>query len=530
MMRWVRIGLVGLLGALACASAWARPQPQSRVQLQEDVAVRWWLVPVYAVDRSGAPVLDLKAEDLEARVGGSPVSPFSLIRKRFQPAEAGPASAPLPVQAPPQKKMVFLVFDAAFSPYHLLARARTIAETAIAHSDGTSQYMLLSIEPEIGLKYVAGPTRDPDEISKSLKRFLAGKKQDYLLESANSEPSEPQNIAMPGDILSPNSGQGARTGVSFFGTRDMAAFSRDLSNRTDALDRKRLTSSYTAALLSLNLVLDQFREFSKVVYLYSCGVTEEAPPSRTGPAPSGPRGAPGRPAYLPADSSAQDSLAMSGRRLNTSGAVLFLVNPSGTGGDARTRASGERSLRILAGESGGRYFEGAKKEISRQVNSLEAGYYEISFRDGPEYKGEALDFEVRCRRAEVEILTVRKLGRKNEFSALTDLEKEVLVLNILNKGPFALAYPKVRFVPADDVVADGGWLVCRMPLPPDLAHSAWTVFKVARNFRTGAIVLDKEEVVPSAASIQMRMKWRGEDFQHDLVFAHAPTGTILVLD
>ena len=46
----------------------------------------------------------LKDEDLEVRVGGSPVSPFSLIRKRFQPSEAGPASAPLPVQASPQKK------------------------------------------------------------------------------------------------------------------------------------------------------------------------------------------------------------------------------------------------------------------------------------------------------------------------------------------------------------------------------------------------------------------------------------------
>ena len=280
----------------------------------------------------------------------------------------------------------------------------------------------------------------------------------------------------------------------------------------------------------MNLVLGQFGEFSKVVYLYSCGVTEGAPLSRTGPVPSGPGGAPVRQTYLSADSAADDSLTMIGRQLNTSGAVLFLVNPSGTGGDGRIRASGERSLRILAGESGGRYFEGAEKKISRQVNGLESGYYEISFRDGPEYDGQELDLEVHCRRSDVEILTVKKVGRKNEFSAMTDLEKEVLVLNILNKGPFAQAYPKVRFVPADDVFADGGWLVCRMPLTPNLAHSEWTVFKVARNFKTGAIFLDKEDVVPPAASIQTRMKWRGEDFQHDLVFAHALTGTILVLD
>lgn len=490
--------------------------------------VRWWLVPVYAVDRSGRPVLDLQAEDLEVRLGGRAVSPLSLIRKPFQPADRQAAAA-FPVQAAAQRKMVFLVFDAAFSPYHLLARARTIAETVIAQSDGTSQYMLLSIEPGTGLKYLAGPTPDRDVVSRSLKRFIAGKKQDYLLESANSEPNEPQNIVPPGDILNPSSGQGARTGVGF-GMRDMAAFNRDVLNRAEALDRKRLVSSYTSSLLTLNLVLGQFREFSKVVYLYSSGVTEEVPLGRPGPALPGVGGASSRPGYPSVDSAVQDSLAMIGRRLGTSGAVLFLVNPSGTGGDGRARASGERSLRILAGESGGRYFEGAEKEISRQVNGLEGGYYEISFRDGPEPEGEVLDLEVRCRRTEVEVLTVRQVGRKNEFSAMTDLEKEVLVLNILDKGPFARAYPNVRFVPADDVVADGGWLVCRMPLPSELVHSEWTVFKVARNFKTGAVVIEKESAAPASAMIRTRMKWRGDDYQHDLVFANARTGTILVLD
>ena len=56
--------------------------------------------------------------------------------------------------------MVFLVFDTIFSPYNLMAKAKAIAEKVIAQSDKSAQYVLLSIEPMQGLRYILGPTRD----------------------------------------------------------------------------------------------------------------------------------------------------------------------------------------------------------------------------------------------------------------------------------------------------------------------------------------------------------------------------------
>jgi hypothetical protein len=38
---------------------------------------------------------------------------------------------------------------------------------------------------------------------------------------------------------------------------------------------------------------------------------------------------------------------------------------------------------------------------------------------------------------------------------MTELEKEVVVLNILNKGPFSQASRNVSFVAAEDVLQDG---------------------------------------------------------------------------
>ncbi len=73
------------------------------------------------------------------------------------------------------------------------------------------------------------------------------------------------------------------------------------------------------------------------------------------------------------DTLAYKTLTTIGQLLNTSGAILFLVNPAGTRIDESDSNSGEQSLRFLAAESGGRYFEGTQKDIANDVNSMEGG-------------------------------------------------------------------------------------------------------------------------------------------------------------
>ncbi len=523
---WVPAAAFCLLG---CALAAAQEQPA----IQEEVTVRWWLVPVYAVDKAGAPVLNLAPEDLEVYIKGLQVEPFSLIKKQFKVTEAGARAAAPQVPAPAQKKMVFLVFDAAFSPYVLLSRAKAIADTVIAQSDKTAQYILLGIEPLTGLKYIAGPTQDLKQIAKSMKKYISGKKSDYLLEANAMDTNEIQNVYPAGDARNPNS-TGRRPGLrgTTGGPRDYATSrQQDLNWRIGWRDKKRVASSYASALMTLDLVLGLFREYSKVVYLYSCGIPDDAFLNRAVQSVEPPVAMDEPPTFifsLSSDTLAYDSLKMIGQHLNKSGAILFLVNPSGTRVAETDSVSGEQSLRILANESGGRYFEGAEKEIAKEVNSMEGGYYEISFPDKPEYEGQDLDFEIRCRKPDIQIFTVKKVGREKSFGDMTGLEKEVLVLNILNKGPFAQANQKVSFVEAADVLQDGDWLICQIPLPPEIARSEWTIFKIARNFDTRAVSIEKETVVPSIPSFQTRMKWRGPEFRHDLVFAHSKTGTILV--
>jgi hypothetical protein len=267
------------MGSLATA--------QQQPQLREEVIVRWWLVPVYAIDKAGAPVLNLSASDLEVYIKNIKVVQFTLHKKEFKVTEAkkGAAAAQpnpsLQPQAPPRKKMVFLVFDAAATPMALLAKAKTICDEVLARSDKSAQYVLLSIEPLAGLHYISGPT------------------------------------------------------------------------------------------------------------------------------------------------------------------------------------------------------------------------------------------------------SVKAVGREKSFADMNELEKEVLILNVLNRGPFALTKEKV--IPVEVKAArEGGQFAFRLTLPAELARSEYTVFKVARNFEKGDIRIDKETVNPESPAIEVRMKWRGKGYRHDIVIAHAKTGTILV--
>jgi hypothetical protein len=104
-----------LLAGVGCAfcilfCTLAAAQEKQQPQLQEEVIVRWWLVPVYAIDKAGAPVLNLSARDLEVFIKGIKVEQFTLHKKEFKVTETKKGAAPAqptpspPSQSPPQKK------------------------------------------------------------------------------------------------------------------------------------------------------------------------------------------------------------------------------------------------------------------------------------------------------------------------------------------------------------------------------------------------------------------------------------------
>jgi hypothetical protein len=59
----------------------------------EEVVVNWWQVPVFVVDKSNNPVLDLKETDLEVWVNGRRIEKFSFYKREFIMSQQIPEQA-----------------------------------------------------------------------------------------------------------------------------------------------------------------------------------------------------------------------------------------------------------------------------------------------------------------------------------------------------------------------------------------------------------------------------------------------------
>ena len=117
---------------------------QDQPKIQEEVVVRWWLVPVYAMNKNGTPALGLKAGDFEVLVDKKPVPYFDLHIKEFRVPEARDQSAAAGFVRRFEKKLVFLVFDSAFSNYVLLEKAKKVAGAMMNQEGEGAQFIALS--------------------------------------------------------------------------------------------------------------------------------------------------------------------------------------------------------------------------------------------------------------------------------------------------------------------------------------------------------------------------------------------------
>ena len=475
------------------------------------------------MNKDGSPAVNLKAEDLEVFVSGRKVERFDLHRKEFQAAPAaGPraAAAPAAAPAPFQKKMIFLVFDSAFSTYGLLQKAKRVAETLMARDVQAAQFVALSIEPFEGMKVVCGPTSDRELVARDLNVYVSGKGPAYMMASA-------MNSA---EIRRPFPAE-SRLALSFREGSSLSRSSIGTSGLADSRNKKRRTSSYVQALMTLNLILGYFKDNTKVVYMFSCGIPESALESKVEYviAQSGTGLAPGGDVYLGLNRDAFniDFLKRIGKDYNQNGSLLFLINPSGNRVAVYDKDSGERSLRLLTDESGGRYYEGPEKEIAREIAAMESAYYEISFPDDKAYEGLDMDFEIKFRNPETSVYSIKRISRGKEYAQMSGPERQVLVLSLLDDGPFAQT--KLKVAKADSRSSkQGDHVFFEMTLPSELAGSGpWDVYKVWRNKETGRIIMAEDRLLNVDHDIRISVAWRN-GCGHEIVLVYGKTGTVLV--
>jgi len=479
------------------------PEPQEQDKIVEEVKINWWQVPVFAVDFHGNSIIDLKPEDVEVWVDGKQIETFQFYKLDFMVSEKqettgtgkkGPGQTPVPVQG----KTVFLIFDVVLSGASSIHQAKDIAEKLISEAGVQSRFVIMSIEPFKGLTYISGPTSNPQELIAGLK---------YIKEINNKRKVDTEDILVQMELRNPRTG----TVGQKYEAKEMKGFKEFAS-----LYHKRKILGFFEAIKNLYIVLNSFED-NKFAYLFSEGISHSQIKSMYG-----------------GDSFYQYQLKNAAKSLGQSSTVLFIINPKGvvdhdTLTTTRNREeiegvkeidsfdenptsqslnekllSGEDSLRFLAGESGGRYLEGAEEEIVKSLTDLHRAYYEISFQDIPSRDhSKTRDIRIKSKRNNITLHSLRTLEKPKRYTEMTAIEQEIVVLNLISYNPLMrnnLAFDSVRVTGVEE---EKEQTTFQVSLPEEFLYHDLDLYKCRLRGSQELVGMERERIIPEKPSLRI---------------------------
>ncbi|MCK4763459.1 MAG: hypothetical protein KAW12_14765 [Candidatus Aminicenantes bacterium] len=468
----------------------------SQEKITEKVKIDWWVLPLFAIDKGGNSVLDLKDEDIDLRVNGRKVTGFTFYKRAFS-VEAGakPAAEASPVS---KRKLVFLLFDIAYTTNTNFERSKEIARDLVRKAEKNTLFTILMIDPLTGPVYVGGPLSDKrlvlklldndlkwDPLTKSIKivMYLAGATQ------VGGRGSGGKGSGGRGGRLSPED-------IAILGEQRSSAF-------------RKANMNYYMAFQTLYHALNSIKD-NKFIYLFSEGISFYA-----------------RQVLTKAKEEYWFFVKKTAGYLGRCGAVLFIINPAGAVLNYRSLQSGEDSLRFLARESGGKYMEGETKTISAQIQEMNCAYYEIAFPDDESFGDKTRKITISSQRKGVKVHTLRSLEKSKPYNEMKDIEKEVLVLNLLNPSPIFNSPLKTRPLKVSKKSGKDGVPRYKIDLPRDFKEKSIEIFKIWTHNTSHEADVKKENFVTGKRALEITMPAK-KDMEARIVLVSERINTALV--
>jgi hypothetical protein len=426
----------------------------------ETVDVKAWVLPIFAVNHKGAPVLNLQKQDLNLFVNNEMIKSFNFFKRTFFTGQEKVPGGPVPI--PSKRKMIVLLFDVALTRPESILRSKAIAEKIVSSSEKESRFIIMTIEALKGLTYIAGPLSDKSKISSLLKkRVNARANRRYALLNV-------QNTGT--DTIHP---QFEEADLNFI-----------YSGRTKIIKQKAV--SFAQSFESLYYSVNSIKGI-KFIYLFSEGI----PPSA---------GLDG------------DQYGFMARNLLKCGALLFIINPSG--GRGSDPLSGELFLKSLAKWSGGKYLYGDSQKISKVIKNVHSAYYEIAFQEPENFTGRILQIEIKSIKKNLNIHTMKTMEKRKSYEEMEDIEKKVMVLNLISKNPLFdinLSYldAKVKEV----VNKIGNQITYRVILPSEFKNTQADLYKINIIGNRDEPVIERSMVFPESNELQIHFN-RKEGINH----------------
>jgi len=440
-------------------------------RIVENIKVEEWIVPIYAVDSRGNSVTDLKNDDIELYVNNHKFSHFNFIRRKFLTEND---QKPEWFKSKKEEKIVILVFDSALSKSPSIMKSKAIAEQLVSRSNKDTKFIIFKIEGFQGLSYLGGPSNDKQRINKIIKKKIVGRdNQRSVTSGVDDSESEKSKYQHDEQI--------------FF-----------LLQQTKYLSDK--SSQFAASFQSLYYAITNIAG-TKFIYLFSEGISNSS--------------------WARGDTHA----SIMAKNLLRSGAVLFLINPSG--GRGANVESGEEFLRVLSSLSGGKYLTGDTRSINDKIANIHNAYYELSFQSPDDMKGGMIRIDVRSKRKKVNIHTIRNLEKSKSYLGLNDFEKKLVVLNMISKNPIfklPVDVDDAKILKEERKVSE---TVFHVSLPEHFRNTFLDLYKINMPLRKKNPILEKSVIKVSKNILKISIKNR-EGFNSHFALINHNMGLALI--
>jgi len=373
--------------------------------LSYEVSVSAQLVPVYAVDKKGNPVFDLKKEEIKLYADGKPVDVIYFNGYRVEeqqrvkvPARTSPKT-PLPPTPGSPPRLNFIIIDSLVSNLNVLTLGRTIAMGIIKNAPPGDAFIIMESNQIRGFQYIAGPEKDPEKLAQALaqieklylsRRFYLdpGTVHELSLVSGNQRAMVQHVLNMDGDIVRDNQSEYSK---------EVRVLAQSLQGLKYAL--KTISLPKTVFLITTNPQKSNLRGVPVTYYRF---------------------------------------LENAAKALNMGGSMFYLINP------LMYRSKLKRTeLKFMTEAGYGKLIHGTNiREIVEKVKKSTSAYYEMAFY--PDKKpGEKTRIKLECKRKGVELISIGYSEQAKPYHQMNNTEKKLFALDIVNRGNWSRIVAKV---------------------------------------------------------------------------------------
>lgn len=372
-------------------------QEKTEEKLKYEVSVDAQLVPLFAVDKDGNPVFDLKKEEFLIYADNKPVEIISFNAYCLDGQEK---QKPQTVKAP--ERMNFIILDTLISNRNLLGISRAIAMGIIEKSSPGDSFIILESNQITGLQYVTGPEKDKKKLFKALRKI----EKRYMMRDVTLTP----DLVRESQRAAASNGPARETTMLIMAIkmveveRERQRYRRDIRTLADSIRQLKY------ALKTIKL--------PKTVFLISAGPLKFAL------------------GQLPVTS--YRYLEDAAQAVNFGGSLFYMVNPL-----AFKRSRQRTDLKFVTDNVAGKFIHGASfPEIIDNVKKSTSAYYEMAFQP---IKKDGLKSRIRieCKRKGVESISLAYSEKATPYPQMKLIEKKLFALNVVTNGSWSRMTAKV---------------------------------------------------------------------------------------